>query len=336
MMNAQHIQTEPLFNFSMDKLPFDVLGLIFSFVLCVPDCKENKKNVPPTATDRFQLNQLAMVSKSFSNVADLFGNVVDQERVLSVLFKVLTLDDPVGDAMDVFDSCCHQLPFSNFSSFEKMIEFAFYFSDNVKHANYAYKWIEYLVQQNAVSPSLAKFILIKDATRNTCYWRTISHLLSETTIVSYQSYIDIQITCRNIIQEIQISSKDKYLYNEAQLYMKNVFNLFKDRFRTLLIVFSSRNYNRFITNKHAKIQEYLTMFDLYKPDMDCKFTFVTDYFFEIDEAKQLFEDKFDFSEFHEQTISMPIILPLFGTDIENFFDDINTFIPIHDIDINLF
>lgn len=322
-MNTKTIQSETTsFNISLDKLPFDVLGLIFSLILCVSPSQEENKNVPPTASARFQLNQLAMVSKSFSQVAGLFENVPDVERILAVLFKVLTLDDPVGDAMDIFDECRSQLPFSLFNSFEQMIEFAFYFSDKQEHANFTYKWIEHLVQKKSVSPSLASSVLIREASNNTRYWRTISHLLLQASSLPFQVFLDIRSTCMSVVSNYRLHDNHyvyKYEYCEVQLYMKNIFNLFKDRFRMLFVSLLENN-NGFIRNKQEKVQEYLDMFDLLSSEMDCEFTFVTDYSLDINVAKQVFGDKFDFSEFQEQTISMPIIVPLFGNHVEALFD----------------
>jgi hypothetical protein len=320
-MNTSNIQNEPTsFNISLDKLPFDILGLIFSFVLSASpsdDC--DHKNMPPTLADRFQLNQLAMVSRRFCQTADLFENVPDVERILSVLFKVLTLDDPVGDAMDIFDECRDQLPFSQFSSFEHMLEFAFYFSDKREHANFAYKWVEHLVQKNSVSPSFACTVLIRTASTNTRYWRTISHLLSQASSIPFQVFFEIRDTCRSIIYSYHVYPTNQYAsscyeYSEGQLYMKNIFYLFRDRFRTLFIALAERN-NVFIRDR----EKYLDMFDLLTPEIDCEFTCTTDPFMDLDTAKQVFGDKFDFSDVQEQIVDMPIILPVFGTDVEYLF-----------------
>lgn len=320
-MNIKTIQSETTsFNISLDKLPFDILGLIFSLVLCVSPSQKENKNFPPTASARFQLNQLAMVSKNFNHVAGFFNNNPDIERILSILFKVLTLDDPVGDAMDIFDDYRDQLPFSLFSSFEHMLEFAFYFSDKRQHANFAYKWIEHLVKTNSINSSFARFVLIHAASSNTRYWRTISQLLLKASSLPFQVFLDIRSTCMFVVSNYHLQDNHyvyKYMYCEMQLYMKNIFNLFKDRFRMLFISLLENN-NVFVRNK--QVQEYLDMFDLLSSEMDCEFTFVTDYSLDINVAKQVFGDKFDFSDFQEQTISMPIIVPLFGNHIEALFD----------------
>lgn len=144
------------FNGSLDGLPFDVLGVIFSFVL-----SQNTQNNRNGA--RATRSQLACVSKNiFSLVCDLAHvgtNLV--EDIFQISFELIRTHEP-HRLKEIFTKDRHLLPFSHFdvSSFEEYVECVFsaalILDENIQFSTSFYKYLDFLAGTHSITFVLAE------------------------------------------------------------------------------------------------------------------------------------------------------------------------------------
>lgn len=161
------------FNGSLDELPFDILCLIFSFVLNIPFFGERSEL--DTTRDKFSANRLSMVSSKFRKLVNTVClNIIDEDRVRTAVFGCLRVDT-FTDAIEMFEDNTHMLPFSLFSSLSTMIQFAICENQHASR-HYIKNWIRYMQDYGETSRFFARHFLNNHVWNNQ-YFYSLGHLL---------------------------------------------------------------------------------------------------------------------------------------------------------------
>ena len=108
-------------SFNFNRLPVDILSLVFSIVLSVPPSETSEKHTPPTVEDQLTLNRLSMVSKDFNKASKLFKNS-DSEKLDTLVNNVfITSSMGFPETQQFYRDHKHERPFSDFESDSQLL-----------------------------------------------------------------------------------------------------------------------------------------------------------------------------------------------------------------------
>ena len=318
---------ETQFNGTLDELPFDILSLIFSFVLNIPFFGE--KQELDTTRDKFSANRLSMVSSKFRKLVNTVClNIIDEDRVRTAIFGCLRVNT-FTDAIEMFEDNTQMLPFSLFPSLSSMVQFAI--CENY-YANRPYikSWIRYLHQTGDFSRFFARHFLNNHVWDNE-YFDSFGHFLKVADGINFSVYNNIlnEVNEGNRFTEFDMMNNfgrrgNKVLAHKLNIFetgKASVFEAMKEQYKQVIICANNGlNLNDYFSS-YDKINRDTCEYESYKI---CKCRI------RLTDAQQIFA-KYDFGNVdHEQEyILVTIVIPKFS-----FMDIVHPREARHDDDLD--